>query len=439
MSPGSPDAGASDEARRRLEEAGQAHLAAHADTLPDEDAARFLEEAAAAPWAELQAALRDPARLPVRELRPPQALTWRRQQAQGALRARLAELGNGLVAGGRVAALLLAGGQGTRLGHAGPKGTVVFGPEEDRTLYRIHGERIAAAQARAGRPLSWYVLVSRATEDATRAAFEEAAAWGVDPAHVHFLRQGDLPALDDEGRALLAGPGQLALAPDGHGGALTTLHREGVLADLVERGVDVLTTYQVDNPLARPFEPVMLGWMVERKAQIVSKGVRKATPDEKVGVFARDLEGRSRIVEYSELPEDGAEELVLGSIALHAFSTRWLHELMEGGYLPPLHTARKKVPYMDEDGARIEPEAPNATKLERFIFDVFPEAPRVEVHEVPRTWEFAPVKNATGVDSLVSSRLLVDTEVRRWHRERGREEPESPSLRPRELDGAEGF
>ncbi|MDA1193846.1 MAG: UTP--glucose-1-phosphate uridylyltransferase [Planctomycetota bacterium] len=429
-------------AARVLEQAGQAHLVAHAQTLAPELSAAFLAGAAAFPWEALRASVTgEGPRLP--ELRPPQTLTFGRQANEPELVARVGRLGQGLLAGGRVAALLLAGGQGTRLGHDGPKGDVVFGPEPTRTLYRIHAERIAAASRRAGRPVPLFVLVSESTEAATRAAFADPTIYGLESDQVQILVQDALPALDDDGRALLAGPARLALSPDGHGGAFGALVRSGVLASLRAREIDVLTTFQVDNPLGRPLDPVMLGWMVERRLQAIGKAVRKATPDEQVGVFARDLRGRTRIVEYSELPagsdavplEPSEAPLVMGSIAIHGFSVRWLTELAAAGLELPLHRARKRVPHQTPDGMSIEPAEPNAWKLERFLFDLFPETIRAEVHEVRREWEFAPVKNATGADSLVTARVLAEAEIRRWHLARGLPVPEQPALRPLEIDG----
>ena len=416
--------------------AGQGHLVEHAQTLPPEARDAFLAHAASQPWAELRGVLgKEAPKRPV--LRPPAGLMWKRQQGVGGVRRRLAELGQRLIAAGRVGTLLLAGGEGSRLGVDGPKGNVVFGPEEDRTLYRILMERVLRASRAARQPLPVYVLVSERTEAATRDAFEATGYYGLSKDQVHFLRQGRLPVLDADGRALLSGPGQLAMAPDGHGGTHDVLRKSGALHHLSECGVDVLTTFQVDNPLGRPLDPVMLGWMLERKAQIVTKVVRKANPDERVGVLARDVDGRTHLVEYSELPDEGAEDLVLGSIAIHAFSVTWLRDLLGTGYLPPLHVAHKKVKHLAADGTLVTPDAPNAYKFERFLFDVFPEAPRVEVHEVSRDWEFAPVKNATGVDSLATSRQLVDQEVLRWHNQSGRDVQLPLSLQPMVLDGAD--
>ena len=421
------------EAVRRLEAGGQFHLVEHARTLGPEAAAAFLKDVAAHPWEELGTALADPV------LRPPQALTHRRQEAEGGIRGRLARQGEALIAGGRVATLLLAGGQGSRLGFDGPKGELVLGPGDDRSLYAIQAERVGAASRRAGRPVPLIVLVSEATEAATRAAFERGrAAWGLVEGQVRFLCQRRLPAFDADGRALLEAPGRLALAPDGHGGALGALVRSGLLDELAQRGVDVLTTYQVDNPLALPLDPVMLGWMVERHAQVVGKAVKRL-PGEKVGVYARTVRGNHLIVEYSEFPDGGMpESLTMGSIALHGYGVQWLKGLFDGGYALPYHRAFKTVPHLGEDGAVVRPESPNAYKLEQFIFDVIPEAERVEVHEVARAREFAPVKNAAGADSPETARVLVAAEVARWYAAAGRPPPEPLALSPLDMERAAG-
>ncbi len=422
---------------RRLETCGQAHLVEHARTLAPDVAESFVRKALEQPWDELRKAFSAPDRGTTPVLRPPRVLTLRRQDSEGGLRGRLAKLGEGLIAGGRVATLLLAGGQGSRLGFDGPKGEYVLGPGEDRSLYAIQAERVGAASRRAGHPVELIVLVSEGTEAATRAAFERGqAAWGLDGGQVRFLCQRRLPALDAEGRAVIGKPGRLAMAPDGHGGALGALVRSGLLDELADRGVDVLTTYQVDNPLALPLDPVMLGWMVERRAQVVGKAVKRL-PDEKVGLYARTVQGSHLIVEYSEFPGGRMpEELTMGSIALHGFGVQWLKRLFDGGYALPYHRAFKKVPYLAEDGRTIRPEAPNAYKLEQFIFDVIPEAERVEVHEVAREREFAPVKNAEGVDSPETARALVAAEARRWYEAAGREPPDPVALSPLDMERA---
>lgn len=420
-----------DPVENALRQAGQGHLWEHALGLPEGTREAFLASVASYPWARLRQAVLEGPPKPPSELRPPQALTLRRQEAVGGLRPRLAALGRRRLAAGEVATLLLAGGQGSRLGHPGPKGTLVLGPEADRTLYAVLAERVVAAGRAVGRRVPLLVLVGPDTEAPTREAFErQAPRWGLEPGQVTFVRQGTLPALDLQGRALLEGPGRLALAPDGHGGALSALSSAGLMDRLWLEGVRVLTTFQVDNPLARPLDPVMLGWMQERAAQVVGKAVRKVDAAERVGVFARELTGRTRIVEYSELGAvPGGEGLQLGSIAVHALDLGWLRSLCVGGEWPlPLHPAVRRLP-----GAPSEGGAPGV-KLERFLFDVFPLAQRVEVHEVARAREFAPIKNAEGADSPASARALVEAEVRRWHRRRGLPLTGTPSLRPLEVD-----
>ncbi len=423
----------------RLVAAGQAHLVGHAATLPEGTLAAFQAEIASVPWERVAKALRQAPTPPPPDLRPPEALTWRRQQNEPGILRRLSSVGDALLATGKVATLLLAGGQGTRLGHTGPKGTFVLGPTPDRTLYAILSERVAQAGRKAKRAIPLIVLTGLDTDDATRAAFEAGGFFGLDRSRVRFVRQGILPAVDDEGRAILAAPGRLALAPDGHGGLVPALVSSGLLDWLLSVGVEWLTTFQVDNPLARPLDPVFLGWSVERKAAAAGKAVRKRNPAEKVGVFARDLEGRVRIVEYSEAPPEAYPDLVLGSIAVHAFSVPWLRSLVaEPGFALPLHRARKKVPFLAPEGHTVLPERENATKLEQFLFDLLPLSERVAVHEVARRREFAPVKNATGEDSPETARALVAAEIRRWHVVAGVPVPDPlPALRPLDFDGPE--
>lgn len=432
---GVPDAALAE----RLRAAGQEHLVAHARALPDGNRPAFVAELESVAWERVAAALRSAPIPPPPELRPPEALTWRRQQNEAGILRRLGGVGEAMLAAGKVATVLLAGGQGTRLGHPGPKGTFVFGPTPDRTLYAILCERVAATATRHGRRIPLVVLTSPDTDEATRAEFAGRGFYGLDPSMVRFVRQGVLPAVDDEGKAILCAPGRLALSPDGHGGLVHALARSGTLDWLQSSGVEWFTTFQVDNPLSRPLDPVFLGWTVERRAVAAGKAVRKREPAEKVGVFARDLEGRVRIVEYSEAPPEAYPDLVLGSIAIHAFSLPWLRSLVaEPGFTLPLHRARKKVPFLGPDGTTCSPAAENGTKLEQFLFDLLPMAPRVAVHEVDRRREFAPVKNAAGDDSPDTARALVAAEVARWHKVVGIPVPDPvPALRPKDYDGPE--
>jgi len=425
----------------RLVAAGQEHLVAHAATLPGAAREAFVGELRTVPWERVAAAFSSPTPPAPPDLRPPEALTLRRQRnEQGTVR-RLAALGDSLLAAGKVGTALLAGGQGTRLGFAGPKGTFVLGPDPDRTLYAILLERVAAVSRRAGHPIPVVLVTSRHTDAATRAHLLEREWFGLPRNWVRFVVQGEMPALDDAGRALLEAPGRLALAPDGHGGLVEAFRRDGTLEWLASLGVEALTTFQVDNPLSRPLDPVFLGWMVDRHATAAAKAIRKRDASEKVGVFGRGLDGRVRIVEYSELPEGGAPDLVLGSIAIHALSIEWVRRLLaaDPGFALPWHRARKKVAHVADDGQVATPSAPNAWKLEQFLFDLLPLAPRVAIQEVDRAREFAAVKNADApgaLDCPATTRAAVAAEIARWHREAKRTVPDPiPSLRPLEADG----
>ena len=421
----------------RLRAAGQSHLVDHASDSGPVARSAFIAELQSVAWERVGAALRSvPPPVPP-DLRPPEALTLRRRHNEGGIGRRLAIAGKRLLAEGKVAAVLLAGGQGTRLGHAGPKGLFVLGPSADRTLYAILLERVAVVGRSAGRQVPLVILVGRDTEEATRAVVADGARYGLDPTLVRLVRQGEMPAFDSDGRAILAAPGRLALSPDGHGGLVDALVRSGTLEWLRELGVEWLTTFQVDNALGRPLDPEFLGWAVERRAVAAGKAVRKRTPTEKVGVFARGIDGLVRIVEYSELPAEGAELLQLGSIAVHAWHVPWLSRVVATpGFQLPWHRARKKVPFLAADGTTQAPTTENAVKFEQFLFDLLPMAPRVAIVEVERKREFAPVKNATGEDSPETARALVTAEIQRWHREAGRECPSGPlDLRPLEADG----
>ena len=386
----------------RLESTGQAHLLRHAATLAAAARAAFEAELAAIPWERVAAAFRSadrcasprPAAARVPDLAPP---AERGRASPGASPRR----GRALLAAGRVATVLLAGGQGTRLGFPGPKGTFVLGPEPDRTLYAVLLERVLAVSRAAGRPVPLVLLVSRETEHATRAALEAAGWHGLDPALVRIVRQGELPALDAEGRALLAGPGRLALSPDGHGGLVEALRLSGTFDWLAGLGIECVTTHQVDNPLGRALDPVFLGWLLDRRAVAAGKAVRKRDPGEKVGMFARGVDGRVRIVEYSEITPGGGGR---APARLHRDPRVLAGLAAPAARGPRLHAARSTTPgrrcrRWTEEAGLVTPERENAVKLEQFLFDLLPLAPRVAVHEVDRAREFAPIKNATGDDS----------------------------------------
>ena len=330
-----------------------------------------------------------------------------------------AEVGAEAIAAGEVAVVIAAGGQGTRLGFPGPKGTYPIGPVSGASLFQLHAEKILALSRRFGGLLPLFVMTSPGNYEATTAFFAAHESFGL--GHVCFFRQGQLPAVDrSTGKILLAERGRLALSPDGHGGTLTALAagrpdgEASCLAVMRELGVRTIFYLQVDNPLTRIAEPAYLGLHRQAGADISFKVVVKQRPHEKVGLVA-EVAGRPLVIEYSDLPEDLADrrdpdgklELWAGNIATHVLERDFLERLVGEGAELPYHRALKRVRFVDAAGRAVEPFEANAVKFERFIFDALPAAERYLLVEAERAAEFAPLKDATGDGSpaVVQQRL----------------------------------
>lgn len=323
-------------------------------------------------------------------------------------RERAIEAGRETLAAGRIGAILVAGGQGTRLGFEGPKGLFPVGPLTGRTLFGYLLGGLEAIRRRYGRPVPLAIMTSSATDSPTREALRAHDWFGLDPEQVLVFRQADVPPLTCDGlRMLLDAPGRVAMAPDGHGGLLRALAAAGGLDWFEDRAIEHLACFQVDNPLARPLDPEFLGRHLLEGSDIATQVVEKTDPAERVGVVV-ECDGRTRLVEYSDLPPelaarrlaDGRLALHCGSIAVHSFRLGFLRQASAAAADPlPFHIARKAVPFVDDDGRRVVPREPNALKFERFIFDLFPLASRVVVHEVDPREGFAPLKNPPGAAS----------------------------------------
>jgi UDP-N-acetylglucosamine/UDP-N-acetylgalactosamine diphosphorylase len=319
---------------------------------------------------------------------------------------------------GEVAALLVAGGQGTRLGVLQPKGTFPAGAVSGAPLFQIHAEKVLAVSQRYGRAVPFLVMTSPATDEQTRAYFEEHHHFGLPRDQVRFFQQGTMPAVCPRtGRVLLEAPGKLFLSPNGHGGILTALADSGVLAGLLSRGVKHVFYFQVDNPIVKVCDPGFIGRHSATRSEASSKVVVKTDPAEKVGVLI-STNGRCSIIEYTLLPKhlaeqrepSGALSFRAGNPAIHLFTTQFLERVAKtAADSLPYRLAHKAVTHFDPvRGETVDPvgKEPNAVKFERFIFDALPHAQRWLAVETPRTEEFAPIKNATGADSPETSRAL---------------------------------
>lgn len=324
---------------------------------------------------------------------------------------------------GELAALVVAGGQGSRLGFDKPKGMLSVGPVSGATLFRIHAEKVLALSHRYGKPVPFLVMTSPATHADTLEYFREQRNFGLHGWQIEFFQQGTMPALDlESGKLLLEAPGKLFLSPNGHGGAITALADSGVLAKLKAAGIKHVHYFQVDNPLTAVGDPAFLGRHVEAAADVSSKVIFKEHPAEKVGVLAL-VDEKCGIIEYSDLPPamaderaaDGSLAFKAGNPAIHLFSLAFLERLTTGRLRLPFHLARKAVPHWDPvTGQAVTPAGANALKFERFVFDALPLADRWLAVRAAREDEFAPLKNATGADSLETCQALMLGRTRRW-------------------------
>jgi len=419
----------------RLRDYGQERVFRFWDRLDEQQRQNLLDQAAAVDLAALERA--HGAVSALASTRPPklEAVPVVQLPAHGgdaAAADRAAERGSQALAEGRVAALVVAGGQATRLGFDGPKGAYRFGPVSGRTLCEQQAQKIRGLRHRYGRPLPWYIMTSTATDVATRALFADNDSFGLPTEDVFFFRQGMVQSLDFDGRMMLERPDRIFENPNGHGGSLSALLSSGALDDMERRGIDTVFYYQVDNPLIRIADPAYLGFHLEAEAEMSCKVVRKRDPMEKVGVVAR-VDGKVGVVEYTEIDDehrfatDGDDELVFwaGNVAIHIFSTAFIRRVAESAdELLPYHASAKLIPAIDDDGRLIHPTEPNGRKLERFVFDALGTARSVCLVEGDRNLEYSPIKNAEGTDSPTSARRDLVAVYRSWLDAAGIEMPE---------------
>jgi UDP-N-acetylglucosamine/UDP-N-acetylgalactosamine diphosphorylase len=388
-----------------LTAANQPHLVEALGRLSGEQRARLAREISSVDLALVRAALAasDEIDVAAAEPHPWIDLAARAERDADAIAAGFAAL-----KAGKAAALLMAGGSGTRLGWPGPKGTFpVYA--DGTTLYEFHARKVRRMAELAGTSVPLAVMLSDETSAPTRAFFADHAYFGLAPSDVLFFEQGTLPAVDEGGRLLLAAPDRLTAFPDGHGGIYKALLKSGTLAALEARGVLHVFVFQVDNPLVPVLDPAFLGYHLQEGSEFSFVGLRKVEAREKVAVFAVQPDGSPVIVEYIALPPRFVEEwtrFAAGNPAIYLFSLGFMRRMAEEGGLVP-HRSRKKVPFWDPARGAVLPEEPNAYKLEALLFDAMSRARKTLVMEDRREASFAPIKNPDGVDSAVSARALL--------------------------------
>ncbi len=331
--------------------------------------------------------------------------------------------GEAALRAGRVGLVLVAGGQGTRLGFHGPKGTFPIGPVTGRTLFQYHADRILYAQRKYGCVLPWYIMVGDTNEAATRAYFEVNNYLELDKRNVFFFTQGMMPSVNESGRIFLESPGSIAMNPNGHGGCIPALADMGIIADARTRGIDTLSYFQVDNWAINLADPHFIGYHVLNHGEFSSKAKRKTAPREATGVFCL-CDGRVRVLEYTEidiypalLDTDAKGNLLhfAGNAAAHVLSVDFIDRVYANYGEFPWHCSHKKIAHINGRGERIQPEKPNGFKFETFVFDALVYAQgRPITLEIDRVAEFALAKQMAGPGGVDEARANMNAYWGEW-------------------------
>jgi len=429
--------------RQELAQRNQTHVLRWWDELAEAQRSQLLTDIESIPWSLVDRlvpthVLAKPARAVPADLKPAPVHAATPEPNEAAAYREAIAVGKERLSRGQVAAFTVAGGQGSRLGFDGPKGCVAVTPVGDITLFELFAQMVHAAGDKYGATIPWYIMTSAANDADTRAFFDKHRYFGLAEKDVVLFSQGMLPAFDFTGRLLLEERHRLALAPDGHGGSLKALVESGALADMQRRRVEVISYFQVDNPLARPFDPLFIGLHTTTGSEMSTKVTPKADDLERVGNLCLAA-GKVTVIEYSELPEQlahardesGVRMFDAANLAVHLIDVAFVDRIVGKAFELPFRRAEKKVPHVDpETGERVEPDKPNAVKLEAFVFDALPLARHPLLLEVDRCEEFSPVKNAAGVDSLDTSRRDQVARACRWLEAAGVDIPRQPDGTP---------
>ena len=357
--------------------------------------------------------------------------------AQETKYAKARELGRELISAGKVAAFVVAGGQGTRLGFDGPKGNFAMSPVKNKTLFQIFAESIAVVSNKYHASCPWYIMTSPLNYATTLEIIRSNNYYGLNKKDIFIFQQGTLPNFGFDGRVLMTDKADIACSPDGHGGSLLAMHKSGAVENMKKRGVEFISYFQVDNPLINIFDSFFIGLHALDNAEMSSKALIKTGPKEKVGNFCL-VDGKVTVIEYSDMPDELAEKrnpdgslvFELGSIAIHLINRSFIEKLNAKGFSLPLHKAVKKIPHIDQDGQFIDPAEPNGIKLESFVFDALLLASKSIILQTIRSEEFSPVKNATGIDSAETAREMMISRAANWLESAGVTVPKKPDGSP---------
>lgn len=425
-----------DQAKALLAKHGQDHVFKFWDKLNESEKSGLLAQIESLDFPSIERmkkalANRNAAAAKASSISPPPVIALKGGPAAKALKC-----GEDALRAGQAGVILVAGGQGSRLGFEGPKGCYNLAPVSNASLFEIHSRKILALERKYAAKIPFYIMTSDVNDRETREFFAKNSFFGLSADGVKFFVQGMWPALWEDGRIILEDRGRIFMSPDGHGGVLRALLENKIFDDMKKRGLTTLFYFQVDNPLVEIADPSFIGVHLLNKADISIKVCAKRDPEEGVGVVViRD--GRDAIVEYTELTKeqkherlpDGKLKIGFGSVGIHVFSLAFLEK--EARTNMPIHLAHKKVAYCDDNGNTIKPDKPNACKFEKFIFDVVPDAVRAVNLEFAREDEFSPMKNKEGNDSPDMSRRDMIRKFARWFKQCGIDVPMGENHEPR--------
>ena len=314
------------------------------------------------------------------------------------------KIGENIIRNNEYAVVTMAGGQGSRLGHDGPKGTFDFGLENHKSIFEVLCDRLKEAYKKYNVYIPWYIMTSRQNNEETINFFEKNNYFGYSKENIYFFKQGELPVLNDQGKLMLNNEGNINTAADGHGGIFVSMEKEKITENMKQRGIKWLFIGPVDNVLIKMVDPIFIGICQDKNMLAGGKSIIKAYPEERVGVFCKK-DGKPDVIEYTEISKEMAEmkndkgELVYAEshINCNMFNIDIIEKISKNKL--PYHCAHKKIEYLNKEGQVVKPEEPNAYKFEAFIFDAFKMLNEMAIFRVKREEEFAPIKNAEGKDS----------------------------------------
>lgn len=396
------------EAYDKLEKYGQLHVLKYYDELSGYEKEALLAQIMNTDLAVLEQCHHKEELNPRGKITPIEAMQLKQIEAR---REEFTQIGLDAIKAGKVGAVLLAGGMGTRLGSDAPKGVYNIGLTKDVFIFQRLIENLMDVVRQAGVWIPLYVMTSDKNHEATTSFFREKNYFGYDPDHVLFFMQDMAPASDYNGKVYMEEKYKMSTSPNGNGGWFRSMMKSGVVDKIKAAGVEWLNVFAVDNVLQRIADPCFVGATIATDSAVGAKVVRKNAPDEKVGAMCLE-DGRPSIVEYYDMTEElmsavdaeGEPAYNFGVILNYLFREKDLEEIVMKKL--PLHLVEKKIPYLDEEGRKVKPESPNGYKFEQLVLDMIHELGSCLPYEVVRNYEFAPIKNETGIDSVESAREL---------------------------------